>query len=320
MRIVIPDDADRLFAGTPTLERLRRLGAVAYHGDTAPGPEALLDRLDGAEVILTTRYKTDFKGTDLLDRLPALRMISVMGTRPRMIDMKRANARGITVAVTPAASAPSVAEHTLMLLLALAKRMPLMAPAMREGGWPRHPGVEVEGKTMGLLGFGNIGRRVCRMAGALGMRVLAWSKNMTPARAAAEGAEAAPLDACLGADFVVLLLHVTPETRGLLSRERIARMKPAAYLVNTARAGLVDMEALHEALRQKKIAGAGLDVFEPDEPLPADSPLRALDNVLLTPHSAWDTDGTQARFVSLTVDNIEAWLQGRPRNVVTEDA
>ncbi|MBI3127323.1 MAG: D-2-hydroxyacid dehydrogenase family protein [Candidatus Tectomicrobia bacterium] len=320
MRIVIPDDGDRLFPGSEALERLRRLGAVSYHGDTAQSPEALLDRLGGAEIILTTRYKTDFKSTDILDRLPALRMISVMGTRPRMIDMGRARARGITVTVTPAASAPSVAEHTIMLLLALAKQMPFMVPAMKEGGWPRRPGVEVEGKTMGLLGFGNIGRRVCRMAAALGMRVLAWSKNMTPARAAAEGARAASLEECLGADFVVLLLHATPETRGLLSRERLARMKPAAYLVNTARAALVDMEALCEALRQKKIAGAGLDVFEPDEPLPAGSPLRALDNVLLTPHSAWDTEGTQGRFVSLTVDNIEAWLQGRPRNVVTGDA
>jgi phosphoglycerate dehydrogenase-like enzyme len=320
MRIVIPDDGDRLFAGAPALERLRRLGEVSCHHDTARDRESLLGRLDGAEVILTTRYKTDFKGTGLLDHLPSLRMISVMGTRPRMIDMRRANARGITVTVTPGASAPSVAEHTLMLLLALAKQMPFMVPAMREGGWPRQPGVEVAGKTMGLLGFGNIGKRVCRLARALGMRVLAWSKHMTPARAGAEGAEAATLDACLGADFVVLLLHVTPETRGIISRERIARMKPTAYLINTARAALVDMEALHDALRQKKIAGAGLDVFEPDEPLPAASPLRRLGNVLLTPHSAWDTEGTQNRFVSLTVDNIEAFLRGRPQNVVTEDA
>ena len=247
-------------------------------------------------------------------------MISVMGTRPRMIDMGRANARGITVTVTPGASTPSVAEHTLMLMLALAKRLPAMTAGMRAGEWPRHPGVELAGKTLGLLGFGNIGRVICRMARALGMRVLAWSKHMTPTRAAAEGGEAAPLDACLGADFVVLLLHVTPETRGLISRERLARMKPTAFLVNTARAALVDMGALYEALREERIAGAGLDVVEPEAPLPADSPFRRLGNVILTPHSAWDTDGTQNRFVSLTVDNIAAWLQGRPQNVVTQDA
>ena len=320
MRIVIPDDGDRLFPGTPALARLQRLGALSYHPDTAPGREALLGRLEGAEIILTTRYKTDFKTAGLLDRLPALRMISVMGTRPRTVDMKRANERGITVTITPGASAPSVAEHTLMLLLALAKQMPFMMPAMREGAWPRRSGVEVAGKTLGVLGFGNIGRALCWMALALGMRVLAWSKHMTPARAAVEGAEAATLEACIGADFLALLLHVTPETRGILSRERIARMKPTAYLINTGRAALVDMEALCEALRQGKIAGAGLDVFEPAEPLPADSPFRRLGNVILTPHSAWDTEGSQRRFVNLTVDNIEAWLRGRPQNVVTEDA
>ena len=152
------------------------------------------------------------------------------------------------------------------------------------------------------------------------MRVITWSRSMTPERAAAEGAEAASLEECLKADFVSLHLHVNDGTRGIITRERLAQMTPEAYLINTSRAALVDQEALIEALRERRIAGAGIDVFEPDEPLPPDSPFRLLEGAVVTPHSAWDTDGTLGRFIGLPVENIEAFLGGRPRNIVTEDA
>ncbi|MEE9276567.1 MAG: NAD(P)-dependent oxidoreductase [bacterium] len=320
MRIVIPDDVFRLYEGGPAIDRLRRLGEVAHYTENAPDPEALLERLAGCEAILTTRYQTDFKSTDLLDHLPGLRIISVMGTRPRMIDMKRARARNIAVSVTPGASSQSVAEHTIALILGLAKRLAAVIPAMQAGGWPRSSGVELGGKTLGLMGFGHIGMKVCRMALGLGMRVIVWSKRMTPERAEAEGARAATMEECLGADVVSLHLHVNEETRGIMSAGRIALMKPEAFLVNTSRAALVEEGALVEALRAGRIAGYGADVFEPDEPLPADSPYRALENTLLTPHSAWDTDGTLARFASLPVGNIEAFLRGEPQNLVEEDA
>jgi len=320
MRIVIPDDDFRLFEGTEALARLRALGHVSHHTDRPADEGELLGRVTGAEIILTTRYLSDFRSTDILDRLPALRMISVMGTRARMIDMKRAAAKRIVVSVTPAASTPSVAEHTIMLTLALAKRLPSFYPAMRAGGWPQDQGVELGGKTMGLLGFGNIGRAVSRMARGLGMRVVAWSPSMTPERASAAGAEAVSLEACLGADVVSLHIHLPAGSPPFLTRERIGRMKPGAFFINTARARLVDEEALSDALRAGRIAGAGLDVFEPFEPLPEDSPWRSLDNVLITPHSAWITDGTYSRFTNLTVDNIEAYLKGAPQNLVAEDA
>jgi phosphoglycerate dehydrogenase-like enzyme len=319
MRIVIPDDNFELFTGTPALDLLRGLGEVRHYRDNAPDREALLERVGDAEIILTTRYQTDFKTTDLLEHIPGLKMIAVMGTRPRRIDMKRARGKGITVSCTPGASSPSIAEHTIMMVLALAKRLPAIVPAMREGGWPRADGIEIEGKTISLLGFGHIGAKVSRKAVGLGMRVIAWSRSMTPERAAGHGAEAASLDACLGADFVSLHLHVTDETRGIMSRETIAKMKPHAFLINTSRAALVDMEALIDALRESRIAGAGIDVFEPEEPLPEDSPYRSLDNVILTPHSAWNTDGTVGRFLTMPVENIEAFLKGAPQNVVTED-
>lgn len=319
MRIVIPDDNFSLFAGTAQLERLRGLGEVCHYEDLAPDREALLERLGDAEIIITTRYQTDFKTTDFLEHIPHLKMIAVMGTRPRQINMRLANEKGVIVSCTPGGSSVSIAEHTIMMVLALAKRLPVLMPGMRAGGWPRADGLEIEGKTISLLGFGHIGTKVSRKAAGLGMRPITWSRSMTPERAAEWGAEAASFDECLEADFVSAHLHVNEGTRGIISREVIAKMKPHAYFINTSRAALVDEGALIEALRENKIAGAGIDVFEPDEPLPADSPWRSLDNVILSPHSAWNTDGTVGRFTSLPVDNIEAFLKGAPQNVVTED-
>ncbi len=320
MQIVIPDDCYQLFEGSESLGRLRALGDVHYYTDNADSEELLRDRLQNAEIILTTRYQTDFKTTDLLDHIPHLKMISVMGTRPRMIDMERVNERGIVVSTTPAASASSVAEHTMMLILALTKRIPLTFPAMREGGWPQDQGVELAGKTLGLIGFGHIARLVCRMALGFGMRVVTCSPSMTPERAQAEGAEAASVEECLASDVVSLHLHLPAGAAPFMTREKFAQMKETAFFINTARAQIVDEDALLDALRNRRIAGAGLDVFEPFEPLPKDSIYRSLDNVIITPHSAWITDGTYARFRDVPVANIEAFLRGAPANVVRENA
>jgi len=320
MQIVIPDDCFQLFENSAALGRLRALGDVHYYTDNADTEELLRERLKNAEIILTTRYQTDFKSTDLLDHIPHLKMISVMGTRPRMIDMGRANARGIVVSTTPAASAASVAEHTMMLILALAKRMPFMFPALKEGGWPQDPGVELAGKTLALIGFGHIARLVCRMALGFGMRVITCSLSMTPERAQAEGAEAASVDECLGADVVSLHLHLPAGAAPFMTKEKFAQMKETAFFINTARAQIVEEDALLDALRKRRIAGAGLDVFEPFEPLPRDSVYRSLDNVIITPHSAWITDGTYARFRDVSVANIESFLRGTPVNVVTDNA
>ena len=184
----------------------------------------------------------------------------------------------------------------------------------------RPKGVELLGKSLSVIGFGHIGSKVVPMARGFGMEVLAWSKHMTPERAACAGAQAATLDACMRCDFVTIQLHVTPETRGVISKERIAQMKPTAFLINTSRAALVDMDALLDALREKRIAGAGLDVFEPEEPLPEDSPFRALDNVILTPHVAAHTGGAVEREARIAVDNVAAFVRGELQNLAFEDA
>ena len=320
MKIVIPDDYERSLADSGQLARLEELGEVAHFTERPRDNEEMAERIAGAEIILTMRFQTDFKNTGLLDAARALRFISIWGTRPRAVDMKRAGEREISVAVTPGAGSPSVAEHTMMMVLALAKRLPFHGPAMRAGEWERARGVELLGKSLSVVGFGHIGSKVVPMARGFGMDVLAWSKNMTAERAAKEGARAASLAECMRADFVTIQLHATPETRGIISRERIAQMKPAAFLINTSRAALVDMDALFEALRERRIAGAGLDVFEPDEPLPGDSPLRALDNVILTPHVAAHTEGAVAREARISVDNVAAYIQGEPQNLMFEDA
>ena len=320
MKIVIPDDYEGNFMDSPHLARLENLGEVAHFTERPASEDGMAERIADAEVILTVRYQTDFKNTGLLDAAPKLRFISVWGTRPRAVNMERARERGVSVSVTPGAGSPSVAEHTMMMVLALAKRLPYQGPAMRAGAWERVRGVELLGKTLSVIGFGHIGGKVVPMARGFGMEVLAWSRHMTPERADGAGALAAALDDCMRADFVTIQLHVTPETRGIISKERIAGMKPTAFLINTSRAALVDMDALLEALREKRIAGAGLDVFEPEEPLPGDSPFRSLDNVILTPHVAAHTGGAVEREARIAVDNVEAYLRGSPQNLVFEDA
>ena len=320
MKIVIPDDYEGNFTDSPQLARLEGLGEVSHFTKRPASDEEMAGRIRDAEVILTVRYQTDFKNTGLLDAAPKLRFISVWGTRPRAVDMKRTRERGVSVSVTPGAGSPSVAEHTMMMVLTLGKRLPYQGPAMRAGAWERVRGVELLGKTLSVIGFGHIGSKVVPMARGFGMEVLAWSRRMTPERAAKEGARAAALDDCMRCDFVTIHLHVTPETRGIISRERIAGMKSTAFLINTSRAALVDMDALLEALREKRIAGAGLDVFEPEEPLPGDSPYRSLDNVILTPHVAAHTEGAVEREARIAVDNVEAFVRGEPQNLVFEDA
>ncbi len=188
MKIVIPDDYGGEFRGSPQLARLDKLGEVAHFTERPRDDEEMAARILDAEIILTVRYQTDFKNTGLLDAARELRFISIWGTRPRAVDMKRARARGICVSVTPGAGSPSVAEHTMMMVLALAKRLPFQGPAMRAGEWERVQGVELLGKSLSVIGFGHIGSKVVPMARGFGMDALAWSKNITAERAAEAGA------------------------------------------------------------------------------------------------------------------------------------
>ena len=312
MKIVVPDDFPLLLSGTPAERQLRALGDVTIFTERgANDEEELIRRISDADVVVSLRAYSRFSKR-VIDACPPLRMISIWGTGTDNVDHDACRERGIVVTNTPGVNANSVAEQTLALMLAVARQIPAMDRGTRAGEWPRAMLVQLEGKTLGILGLGAIGSRVASLARAFGMRVLANAWRGDDGRAAAIGAEYAELDALLReSDFVSVHLRLDPETTGLLSRERLGLMKPSAFLINTARGALVDQEALVDALRNGRLAGAGLDVFH-QEPIPATDPLLALPNVVVTPHNAGTTEEVIALGLRRTVANVEHFLHGTP--------
>jgi D-3-phosphoglycerate dehydrogenase len=316
--IVVPDDFPSVFTGSPADHRLRECGDVTIHTERGADDErTLIRRIAGANVVLTLRAHARYSAR-VLAACSDLRLISVWGSGTDNVDLDACRARGITVTNTAGVNANAVAEHTLALVFALARRIPAMDAAVRRGEWPRDCLAQLEGKTLGIVGLGAIGRRVAALGAALGMRVLAftWSANREPERAALIGARLVSLDELLReSDVVSLHLRLTEQSRGFLDRRRLALMRPTAFLVNTARAALVDRDALLEALRSGSIAGAGLDVFH-EEPVTTADPLLALPNVILTPHNAGTTPEVIAAGLERAVENIYGFLRGAPANVV----
>ena len=319
VRIVIPDDFPPAYSGRPEVEDLRRLGEVAVHDSKARGREELLERLAGAHVILNVRSYTSFD-TETLAELPDLALIAVFGTGTDNIDLDAAARLGVAVTNAPGANARSVAEHAVALALAVARAIPRHERELRAGRWVHFEGPELEGKTFGVVGLGNIGRHTARIAAAFGMRVIGWSTTPDPERARAGGAELVGFEELLRrADVVSLHLAATQRTRGIIGARELGLLKPSAILVNTARGALVDEEALAEALRAGRLFGAGIDVFV-DEPLPPGHPFTTLDNVVVTPHAGWVTREARERLLRLPVENIAAYFAGRPQNIVNPQA
>jgi phosphoglycerate dehydrogenase-like enzyme len=237
-----------------------------------------------------------------------LRIISIWGTGTNHVDLDAARARGVTVSSTPGVNAHAVAEHTMALMLAIARRIPEMDRAVKAGQWPRGSLVQLEGKTLGIVGLGAIGCRVAKLASAFGMNVLASTLGDDAGRSASVGARHVSLEALLReSDFVSLHLRLSEKTTHYIDRARLALMKPSAFLINTARAAIVDREALLDALGGSRIAGAGLDVFH-DEPIHADDSLLQLPNVVLTPHNAGSTPEVIDRGLQQAVENIHGFF------------
>jgi D-3-phosphoglycerate dehydrogenase len=284
---------------------------VEYYG-SLPGSEArLIERIGGAEIVINIRSSSRF--TEQVFRCcPKLRLLSLWGTGTDNVDLEAAARHGITVTNTPGVAAASIAEHSLALLLAVARRIPRADAETRQGLWPRGGGVQMHGKTLGVIGLGAIGRRFARLGAAVGMRVIAWTMHPDPSL----GFDLTPLDELYRtSDAISLHLRLSARTRGFVGREQFALMKPGAILINTARGPIVDEAALLEALRSDRIAGAGLDVFD-TEPLPAGHPLAALPNVVLTPHCAGITPEALEAGLRMAVENVRDFLTGRPSHVV----
>ncbi len=319
MRFAIPDNFPVVYADDPpALGPLRDRGEIALHSTRHQSTDELIERMRGAVAALNVRAYSKFTD-EVFASLPDLRFVSVMGTGTDNIDLAAATRRGVVVSNTPTAPTVSVAEFTVALTLAITKNLIPMHNALKGGSWQHQRGVELRGKTFGLVGLGIIAAEVAPVMRALGMRVVGWSLTRDEARAQKLGVELLELDDVLRqSDLVSLHLRASPRTAGIIGRRELGLMKPTAYLINTGRGALVDEGALVEVLSQRRIAGAALDVYQ-TEPLPAESPLLTLDNVVVSPHVAWVTDAGVDRMVAHPVENILAFLDGKPRFVVNPD-
>jgi phosphoglycerate dehydrogenase-like enzyme len=279
-------------------------------------PDELAAALADAEVVVAMRERTPFDGR-LLRRLPRLRLLVTTGMRNASIDLAAAAEAGVTVCGTGGAATPTV-ELTWALILGLARQVVAENAALREGGrWQSTVGRDLSGRTLGVLGLGRIGGQVARIGGAFGMKVIAWSENLTDQRAAEFGAErvGSKRDLLTRSDFVTVHLVLSERTRGLLREADLLAMRPHAYLVNTSRGPIVEREALLRALRENWIAGAALDVFE-TEPLPEHDELRTLPNLLATPHLGYVSEENYRTFYTDVVEDIAAYLDGAPVRVL----
>jgi phosphoglycerate dehydrogenase-like enzyme len=268
------------------------------------------------QVVVIMRERTPFPAS-LFARLRHLKLLVTTGMRNASVDLAAARAQGVVVCGTASGAHPA-AELTWTLLLALARHLMSEATALQTNGpWQSTLGHDLSGQTLGILGLGKIGTRVARVAHAFDMRVLAWSQNLTAEKAAAAGAQQASSKEALleQSDFITIHLVLSDRTRGLIGGPELRRMKPSAFLVNTSRAAIVDQEAMVEALQQRWIAGAAVDVFD-EEPLPPDHVLRTLPNLLATPHLGYVTQDNYRRFYREAVEDIRAFLDGAPIRVL----
>jgi len=314
--IAVPDDFPSVFAGTEAHERAKKLGAVRVFTERGADDEReLVRRIGDARAAINIRAHARFSDT-VFDGCPALKLVSVWGTGTDNIDLNAAGMRGVTVCNTPGINAFAVAEHALTLMLAVARKVTLLDAEMRAGRWPREMLTQLLGKTLGVFGMGAIGARMVALGRGIGMRVLGWSASGDEARVRAAGAEPTSKEAILrAADVVSLHVRLTPETRGFIGRKELALLKPTAILVNTGRGALVDRDALLAALKERRIMGAGLDVFH-QEPLAADDPVLALPNVVCSPHNAGQTPEVIRDGLLAAVENVENFLRNRPTNLV----
>jgi phosphoglycerate dehydrogenase-like enzyme len=314
-RIAVLDDYQGVALAIGGWERLPPESEIEAFRDHLADEDALAQRLQPFDIIVAMRERTPFPRS-LLSRLPNLRLLVTTGMRNAAFDMQAAHDLGITVCGTGGLPTPT-AELTWGLIIGCARHIAEEDRATRAGHWQTTIGPTLHGKTLACLGLGNLGSQVAKVGLAFGMDVIAWSQNLTRERAEEVGARLVDKDSLFAeADVLSVHLVLSDRTRGLVSQRELALMKPSAFLINTSRGPIVEEAALVAALRERRIAGAGLDVFD-QEPLPPDHPFLQLDNTLITPHLGYVTLETYERFYGGAVEDILGFLAGFPVRVVT---
>ncbi len=310
VQVAVLDDYQAAALNSADWSVLSSKAEITLFHDHLNDPEAVVERLKPFDVICVMRERTPLTRT-ILEQLPKLKLICSTGSRNASIDLAAAAERGIPVCHTGYTSDATV-ELTWALILAMLRRIPAEFGSVRAGGWQVSLGEGLEGKTIGIVGLGRIGSRIAQVARTFGMKPVAWSQNLTSEAAKQAGVELVSKEALFRtANLVTIHLVLSPRTTGIVGPTELGWMKPTSYLVNTSRGPIVDEHALIHALQSASIAGAAIDVFE-IEPLPESHPFRTLERLLVTPHIGFVTKETYAIFYRDTVENILAWLNGKP--------
>jgi len=313
-------DGYTLNPGDLSWKDLEALGQCTFYERTGPGE--ILSRAEGAEIVLTNKTVLS---SDVIEKLPALKYVGVLATGYNIVDVEAASDRGVIVTNVPAYGTQSVAQLVFAHLLNLTHQVGHHAETVRNGRWVSSvdfcywdtPLIELAGLTMGIIGFGRIGQTTAKLASAFGMKVVAY--DIVQPASIPEGCEFVGLEDVLRrSDVISLHCPLTDQTEKIVNEQRLALMKKTAFLINTSRGPLVDEQALADALNSGRIAGAGLDVLS-SEPPKKDNPLLQAENCFITPHIAWATRSARERLLKVVVDNVAAFLSGKPRNVVNKD-
>jgi len=317
-RVAVLDDFEKLADSAPAYEKLKERAEVTILSRRLDTPDKIEQALRDADCLLLMRERTRL-GDKEFSLLPRLKLISQTGRTSKHLDIESATRRGIAVAGTPSDNGLTTKELTIGLIIALMRKIPLVDRRMREESWPPIPGLTLDGKTIGVLGFGRIGKEVARIIKLFNTRVIAYARTLTSENTAPWGVECVSFEALLReSDLITVHVPLNANTRGMIGEKEIAAMKPGALLVNTSRGALISEPALIRALQTGHLGGAALDVYD-IEPLPLESPLRRLDNTILLPHRGYATVEILRERYSLAMENILAFMDGKPLDLMNPE-
>jgi D-3-phosphoglycerate dehydrogenase len=316
VRCAILDDYQNVTLKVADWSKVKSDLDIKVFNEHLGGPDKVIAALKGFAIVVAMRERTGFP-KQVIDALPDLKLLITTGMRNASIDTEAAKARGVTVCGTPNFGNPT-SGITIGLMLELTRHIGYENARLHAGAtWQTTIGPDLEGQTLGVLGLGRLGTHTANIAKAFGMKVIAWSQNLTPEKSAAAGVGYVSKDDLFRqSDFITIHIVLSPRSRGLVGAKELGLMKSSAFIINTSRGPLIDEPALIAALREKKIGGAGLDVFDV-EPLPLDHPFRKMDNVVITPHLGYVTEQNYRHYFTGVVEDIRGFLDGKPVRVMT---